>query len=155
MPSTGNPEKSDSEAKQSPAKARKKTRAKKKKAGKARRPVATKVKKARTRPKTNGQTVPAPEQHQNSAPGGASIEDARRTSEPILGANPLIGFDGREILGAIGGLFRILSIRPDLVIREQTGLRVELMQVAMGDPPVAPDPADRGLRHKCWQKKPV
>ena len=41
------------------------------------------------------------------------------TCEQVLGANPLIGFDGREVLGAIGGLFRILSVRADFVIREQ------------------------------------
>ena len=71
-------------------------------------------------------------------PGRANLEDGRRTSEQILGANPLIGFDGREVLGAIGGLFRILAVRPDLVIREQMSLLAELMQVAMGDSVVAP-----------------
>lgn len=121
MPGTGKAEKPDSEKKPPRAKARKKAGANKKKAGKARRPAATKVKKARTRPKTNGQTAPATKQTVNPVPGRA-----------------------------ISGLFRILTIRPDLIIREQMGLLLELMQVAMGDSQVASDPADRRFRHEVW-----
>ncbi|MCH8896013.1 MAG: hypothetical protein IH927_07110, partial [Proteobacteria bacterium] len=150
MPSTGDTEKSGSQAKPPRTKARQKTGAKKKKAGAA----STKGTKTRARLKTNGEAAPATGHSRGPVPGRASLEDARRTSEQILGANPLIGFDGREILGAIGGLFRILSVRPDLVIREQMGLLAELMQVAMGDSTVAPEPADRRFRHEIWQKNP-
>jgi polyhydroxyalkanoate synthase len=89
-----------------------------------------------------------------SAAAGATLEDARQTSEQILGANPVVGFDGREVLGAINGLFRLMAVRPDLVIREQIGLLTELMQVAIGDSVVAPDPGDRRFRHEIWQKSP-
>ncbi len=154
MPSTGDTTKEEPAAKSPRAKPRKKTRAGKKSAGAARKPATTKVKKSRTRRKTNGQAAPAADPVENSVPGRANMADARRTSEQILGANPLIGFDGGEILGAIGGLFRILSIRPDLVIREQMSLLAELMQVAMGDSVVAPDPTDRRFRHEIWQKNP-
>lgn len=154
MPSPGNRAKSASPAKPSRPGTTKKTRANKKTASTATGPAATKEQKTGPRQKPNGQAARAPEQTRRSLPGVANLEDARRTSEQILGANPLIGFDGREILGAIGGLFRILSISPDLVIREQTGLLLELMQVAVGDSQVAPDPADRRFRHEVWQKNP-
>ncbi len=150
MPSTGDTEKSGSQAKPPRAKARQKTGAKKKTADAA----STKGRKTRAGLKTNGEAAPATGHSRDSVPGRANLEDARRTSEQILGANPLIGFDGREILGAIGGLFRILSVRPDLVIREQMSLLAELMQVAIGDSTVAPDPADRRFRHEIWQKNP-
>lgn len=154
MPSTGDITKTESGKKQPRTKARKKAPASKKVAGATRKPAPAKAKKAGARQKSNGQAAPAADQVRKQVPGRANIEDARRTSEQILGANPLIGFDGHEILGAISGLFRILSIRPDLVIREQTGLLLELMQVAMGDSQVAPDPADRRFRHEVWQKNP-
>ena len=53
------------------------------------------------------------------APGDVFGGQGDLGTDAVVGANPLLGFDGREVLGAIGGLFRILSVGPDFVIREQ------------------------------------
>lgn len=85
-------------------------------------------------------------------PGVSGIRDAQRASERILGANPVVGFDAKEILSAIAQLARVMAVQPQAVVREQLGLLGELLKVARGDSAVAPHPSDRRFRHEIWQK---
>ena len=118
MPNTGDTGKKESGAKRPCAKAGKKARANKKQ------PVrpGNRLLQKRKKPGPSGKPAARPRRppcmpwiRYRTAP----TRKRCRTCEQVLGANPLIGFDGREVLGAIGGLFRILSVRADFVIREQ------------------------------------
>lgn len=78
--------------------------------------------------------------------------DARNAAEKILGANPFVGLDVREIADAVARLVRLMLFNPRTVVREQLGLMREMAQVLLGNSGIAPEPDDRRFRHEIWQK---
>src|SRR5262245_38230947 len=69
--------------------------------------------------------------------------DANQAAEEILGANPLIGFDTREILDGLGRLAKLMTLEPGIMLREQVNLGRELLKVITGASEQEPDPKDR------------
>src|SRR5262245_57326573 len=78
--------------------------------------------------------------------------DANQAAEEILGANPLIGFDTREILDGLGRLAKLMTLEPGIVMREQMNLGRELLKVITGASEQQPEPKDRRFSHEIWQK---
>jgi len=79
-------------------------------------------------------------------------EDANFAAEHILGANPLVGFDREELVGALRKLGVLLALDPRVVLREELSLGRALMSVVMGTSSLKPDPKDRRFSHEVWQK---
>jgi len=77
-------------------------------------------------------------------------EQARQAAEQILGANPLIGIDKTEILGAAQRALRIVAGRPQIVVQEHLGFVRELLEVIKGDSGITPEPSDRRFSHDVW-----
>src|SRR5882672_5492459 len=78
--------------------------------------------------------------------------DANYAAQQILGANPLIGFDAKEILDGLRRLAGLIVMRPEIVVKEALALLKELAAVAGGSSTVAPDPKDRRFSHDVWRK---
>lgn len=81
-------------------------------------------------------------------------EDAERAAQQILGANPVIGLDGREVWHAIRRLTSLLALRPDILVREEWSLVRELFRIIAGSSTVAPERGDRRFSHAIWDKNP-
>lgn len=77
---------------------------------------------------------------------------AADAAEQILGANPLLGIDRDELLGAGQRLLRLMTINPQALIEENLAFARELVEIAFGRSKLAPDPRDRRFSHPVWQK---
>jgi polyhydroxyalkanoate synthase len=77
---------------------------------------------------------------------------ANDAAEQILGANPLLGIDREELLGAGKRLLRLMTLNPQVLIEENLGFGRELLAIAMGNSKIAADPRDRRFSHVVWQK---
>src|SRR5678815_2080883 len=82
--------------------------------------------------------------NQNSAQDGFAAADkegqpeleheaATDAAEQILGANPLLGLDREELLGAGKRLLRLMTINPQVLIEENLAFARELLAIAMGN----------------------
>ncbi|HKZ73382.1 MAG TPA: alpha/beta fold hydrolase, partial [Steroidobacteraceae bacterium] len=79
-------------------------------------------------------------------------EAANEAAEQILGANPLIGIDRREMLDAAQRLVRMIALEPQVVLGEHLRLARELFNVLTGSSEIAPERGDRRFSHDIWQK---
>ncbi len=79
-------------------------------------------------------------------------EDAERAAQQILGANPVIGLDGREVWHALRRLAALLALRPDILVREEWTLVRELFRIIAGSSAVKPERGDRRFQHEVWEK---
>jgi polyhydroxyalkanoate synthase len=124
---------------------------KKKKRAATTRPAASGRRSRRTRPPETPADGFAPS---DSKRDGPELEHAAASSaaEQILGANPLIGIDRGEILGAASRLLRILATSPKPLVEEHLRLAQELAAVLMGRSALAPERGDRRFSHEIWQQ---
>jgi len=77
---------------------------------------------------------------------------ATDAAEEILGANPLLGLDREELLAAGNRLLRLMTIKPQVLVKENLAFARELIEIAMGRSKVLPDARDRRFSHVIWQK---
>ena len=97
----------------------------------------------------------ANQQAQGTGSGAASSTDAfDRDDPPVLGANPFVGLNRRQILAALGRLSRRLVVEPGVVAAEAFDATGQLIKVAVGRSDVGPEPGDKRFTHAAWQDNP-
>ncbi|HET7875497.1 MAG TPA: alpha/beta fold hydrolase [Methylomirabilota bacterium] len=101
---------------------------------------------------TSGRERAAKSGSQQSENAEAIAEDA---SGAVLGANPFVGLDARQILGATPHWLRSLSGRPATVVRNTAAAALELGRIAIGRSEVAPKKGDRRFADPAWSEHPV
>ena len=79
-------------------------------------------------------------------------KDGRASAEHVLGANPIVGLDFGEMRTAVKSMLKLMTVRPDRVVKEELKLLGELGRIAFGRSEVSPDPKDRRFQHEIWQK---
>jgi polyhydroxyalkanoate synthase len=86
--------------------------------------------------------------------GRPELEHAAATdaAEQILGANPLLGLDREELLGAGRRLLRLMTLNPQVLVEENLAFARELAAIAMGTSKILPDARDRRFSHVVWRK---
>lgn len=73
----------------------------------------------------------------------------------ILGANPFIDLNPRQILGTIGSLGRHLAARPDTLLSRLGELSIDLVQIALGESKIAPAAGDRRFSDPAFADNPL
>ena len=88
------------------------------------------------------------------SPTGASGRfDA--TDPVVLGANPLVGLNRRQVAAALGRLLQRVAVEPGLVTATTLGSLSQLLEVLVGRSDVAPEPRDKRFTHPAWSDNPV
>jgi polyhydroxyalkanoate synthase len=82
-------------------------------------------------------------------------EEVAAAANAILGANPFVGVDVRQVLGTYARFLRGLSRRPELVSGQLTSVVGELAKIAAGVSEVAPEAGDKRFTDPAWSDNPV
>ena len=91
--------------------------------------------------------------------GPASCHDADgsfdATDPVVLGANPLVGLNGRQVAAALGRLLQRVAVEPGVVAAATLDAASDLLEVLVGRSDVAPEPRDKRFAHPAWRDNPV
>jgi polyhydroxyalkanoate synthase len=79
---------------------------------------------------------------------------AREASDAILGANPFVGIDTREVMGAAVRWLGRLAGEPATVLARTRDTALELSKIAAGRSQVQPDRGDRRFTDPAWSQHP-
>jgi polyhydroxyalkanoate synthase len=75
--------------------------------------------------------------------------------EAVLGANPFVGLNARQVVAAAGRLLTRLGLRPRLVARHTARLAKDLALVMAGRSDIAPAKGDKRWADPAWQENPA
>src|SRR5579863_4161894 len=73
----------------------------------------------------------------------------------ILGANPFIDLQPKQLLGMVAELGRFLSSRPDSVMSRMGQLAIDLVQNGMGNSEIAPAASDKRFADPSFAQNPI
>jgi polyhydroxyalkanoate synthase len=77
--------------------------------------------------------------------------EGRQITEKILGANPVVGFTRKELLGSATRLLRLLGANPRIVIAREREFLAELARIALGRSEIRPHADDWRFASAVWQ----
>ena len=77
------------------------------------------------------------------------------TDPVVLGANPLVGLNRRQVAAALGRLLQRVAVEPGVVTATTLGSLSQLVEVLVGRSDVAPEPRDKRFTHPAWSDNPV
>src|SRR5579864_2809947 len=94
-----------------------------------------------------------------SAAPKLGMHDAANEEHPainsILGANPFIDLQPKQLLGTLVELGRFLSSRPDSVMSRMGQLAIDLVQIGMGNSEIAPAASDKRFADPAFAQNPI
>jgi poly[(R)-3-hydroxyalkanoate] polymerase subunit PhaC len=73
----------------------------------------------------------------------------------ILGANPFIDLQPKQLMGTLVELGRFLTSRPDSVMSRMVTLMIDLMQIALGNSEIAPQAGDKRFADSAFAQHPI
>jgi len=74
-----------------------------------------------------------------------------RSSEVMLGPNPIVGFRARDVAREILRVARLTATQPRLSARAAAGFGGELRRVLRGESALAPHPRDKRFADPSWK----
>jgi polyhydroxyalkanoate synthase subunit PhaC len=77
------------------------------------------------------------------------------TDPVVLGANPLVGLNRRQVAAALGRLLQRVAVEPGVVTATTLGSLGQLLEVLVGRSDVGPDARDKRFAHPAWSDNPV
>ena len=89
------------------------------------------------------------------SPNGAATPLADQAADAILGANPFVGIDVRQLAGDAVGWIGKLAGRPRRVAAGASRIGQELAQILMGRSSIKPADGDRRFADPAWTDNPV
>ena len=111
---------------------------------------------------TTDDTPATPAQADRPAPGPARTTDQDTpgaleavAAEAVLGANPFVGLNARQILAAAGRTLGRLGLRPRAVARQLGILATDLAKIAAGKSDYAPAKGDKRWSDPAWEENPL
>lgn len=75
---------------------------------------------------------------------------AEQAAEHVLGANPIIGLDSKQFVGALGKLVQMISLKPNVIVNQELKLLKELSEILLGKSEIKPEKGDRRFSHPIW-----
>jgi polyhydroxyalkanoate synthase len=84
----------------------------------------------------------------------APSEENAPALDGVLGGNPFVGFDLRQMAGAIGEFALSLTSRPDHVLSALSEFGRELLKIGVGSSSVEPEPGDKRFLDTTWKENP-
>jgi polyhydroxyalkanoate synthase subunit PhaC len=73
----------------------------------------------------------------------------------ILGANPFIDLQPKQLIGTLVELGRFLASRPDSVMSRMGALVIDLTQIALGNSEIAPQAGDKRFADPAFAQHPI
>ncbi|HXN86066.1 MAG TPA: hypothetical protein VN867_08340, partial [Candidatus Binataceae bacterium] len=73
----------------------------------------------------------------------------------ILGANPFIDLQPKQLMGTLVELVRFLAARPESVVSRTGQLVIDLVQIATGNSEIAPQSNDKRFGDPAFAQNPV
>jgi polyhydroxyalkanoate synthase len=73
-----------------------------------------------------------------------------RDDPPVLGANPFVGLNRRQIVAALARLCRRVAVEPGVLAADARDAADQLIQVVVGRSEIAPEPGDKRFTHEAW-----
>ncbi len=110
--------------------------------------TATSPRPASEAPAQRTASAPAPD-----GPPDGALEAA--AAEAVLGANPFVGLNPRQVVEAAGRLFTRLGLRPRVVAVHTARLAAELAKIVLGRSEVAPAKGDKRWNDPAWEENPA
>ncbi len=88
-----------------------------------------------------------------------NVHDAASEEHPainsILGANPFIDLQPKQLVGMLTELGRFLSSRPDSVMSRMGQLAIDLVQIGLGNSEIAPQASDKRFTDPAFAQHPI
>jgi polyhydroxyalkanoate synthase len=84
-----------------------------------------------------------------------AVTDEHPAINSILGANPFIDLQPKQLLGMLGELGRFLSSRPDSVMSRMGQLAIDLVQIGLGNSEIAPAANDKRFADPAFAQNPI
>jgi len=88
-----------------------------------------------------------------------NVPDAATEEHPainsILGANPFIDLQPKQLIGMLAELGRFLTSRPDSVLSRVGQLAIDLVQIGLGNSEIAPSASDKRFGDPAFAKNPI
>ena len=88
-------------------------------------------------------------------PHADAAADVHPAVDAILGANPFVGLDPRQMMGGLGMILMRMASRPDLIAGQAVELTAELMRIIAGASEIEPDKGDRRFADPSWSDNPL
>ena len=92
---------------------------------------------------------------QYTSPQPSTDADAHPAVDAILGANPFVGLDTRQILSGLGMILTRAASQPSLIAGQAVELGVELMRIFAGASELEPEKGDRRFSDPAWTDNPL
>ncbi len=73
----------------------------------------------------------------------------------VLGANPLVGLNRRQVAAALGRLLQRVAVEPGVVAATTLEAAGDLLEVLVGRSDVAPEPRDKRFADRAWSDNPA
>jgi polyhydroxyalkanoate synthase len=77
------------------------------------------------------------------------------TDPVVLGANPLVGLNRRQVAAALGRLLQRVAIEPGVATATTLDAMGQMVEVLVGRSDVGPEPRDKRFIHPAWRDNPV
>jgi polyhydroxyalkanoate synthase len=94
-----------------------------------------------------------------SAAPKMTVQEAAAEEHPainsILGANPFIDLQPKQLIGTLVELGRFLTSRPDAVMSRMGQLAIDLMQIGLGNSEIAPQASDKRFADPAFAQHPI
>ncbi|MGH8012777.1 MAG: PHA/PHB synthase family protein [Candidatus Binataceae bacterium] len=84
-----------------------------------------------------------------------TLEESAPSLDAVLGGNPFVDFDLRQIAGTIGEFTLSLAARPDVFLSTLSTLGRELLKIGLGSSELAPEPVDKRFADPTWNENAV
>ncbi len=84
-----------------------------------------------------------------------NAEEISPAVNAILGANPFVGLDGRQILETIGEFVSSTMGRPEKIASRLSQFGLELLKIGAGTSDVQPEPGDKRFSDPTWAENPL
>ncbi len=88
-----------------------------------------------------------------------NVHDALSEEHPainsILGANPFIDLQPKQLVGMLTELGRFLTSRPDSVMSRMGQLAIDLVQIGLGNSEIAPQASDKRFTDPAFAEHPI
>src|SRR5579863_2555044 len=88
-----------------------------------------------------------------------NVHDAVNEEHPainsILGANPFIDLQPKQLIGMVTELGRFLTSRPDSVMSRMGQLAIDLVQIGLGNSEIAPQANDKRFADPAFAQNPL
>ncbi len=90
-----------------------------------------------------------------AAPTAGTSTSFDPTDPVVLGANPLVGLNRRQVAAALGRLLQRVAIEPGVATATTLDAVGQMVEVLVGRSDVGPEPRDKRFIHPAWRDNPV